>query len=313
MILIYFSGLPKHWPIFGAFFIAKNIKNHYNYIKSIKMNKKILFVIFVVIGLTLVLCFFWHMENITTHGDKKGIISYFEIVKEDANCEVNCFLEYIVVSNGEIMEKFITDLNIKNKNGINMLVARNEDVNRLNEKVRSFFEHHGINNGIKCGNCSSYRLYYRDFEGKKSYAMVESDASDDLMDIMKSTQNVAENSNKSDADFFHFYYSKNDGSYLDYHIFSSGVVIRELFGKKSRDLKKSDIYVINKENTDSIAKLLTNGYFEENNPVQLCRNQEFLWGYLEIRTKNRYNYTYTCGDGDKDSDIIFNFLYKNFN
>lgn len=278
-----------------------------------KMNKKASFVIFVVIGLLLILCFFGRVENVTTDGNMKEKISYFEIVKEDTDCQENCFLEYIVVSNGEIMEKFIKDLSIKDKNGINMLVASDEDVGGLFQRVRVFFENNGTSNGIECENCSSYRLYYRDYKGEKSYATVEDGASDELINIMKSTQNISGNSNKTDADFFHFYYGKYDGSYLDYHIFSSGVVIREVFGEKSRDLEKSDIFIIDQDNIDSIVKLLTNEYFTENNAVQLCRNKEFLWGYLEIKTKNGYNYTYTCGDGSKNSDIIFNYLYKNFN
>lgn len=276
------------------------------------MNKKNSYIIIIIIGAILVAYYFLFIENVRTGNNGKQDMSYFEIVKEDPACKENCFLEYIVMSNGEIMEKNIKDHNIKNKNGINMLAAGDADVKMVSERVRDYFEKYGTNEGIDCENCSSYHLYYRDIEGKKSYAIKEGDADEDMIEILKLTESVAKKSRKSDIEFFHFFYGKKDGSYLDYHIFTNGTVIREVFGKRSGQLVESGIYLINPEQIDKLEKLLSADYFNEKNDSEMCYGRDFLWGFLEIKTRMGYNYIYTCGDGKNNSDTIFNYLYSNY-
>jgi len=276
------------------------------------MGKKFSLIIIIIIGAIVIACVFWRLKKIPDDNRGRGL-SYFEIVKKDKDCSENCFLEYLVMSNGEIMEKFIKDPSDKNINGINMLVSSTEDVRTLNERVERFFQRLGSNDGIECENCSSYHLYYANGNEKRFFASIESGADPELIEIMKLTENIARNSNKSDVDFFHFYYEKRDSSYLDYHIFTNGTVIRELFGKKNGYLAEARIYLIEHEHVEKIVKILNNDFFNENSEFLECQGKGYLWGYLEIKTSNGFNYTYTCGDGYRNSDAIFNYLYANFN
>jgi len=275
------------------------------------MNNKFKLAIIVVVSAPMVAAYLWYKTDELSPEPVKENMSYYEIVKEDEKCADNCFLEYIVMSDGVVMEKYIKDFNNKEKNGIRMLNAGVE-VEKLFEKVALFFNKYGTNDGISCESCSSYHLYYSGRDGRRSFATIEGSNDSEVVNILSATMDLIAKASEGNVDFFHFYYGKKDGGYLDYHIFTDGVIIREVFGKRNGQLLESDIYRSDGKRIADVINLTKADFFNENSEIKFCNNREFLWGYLEVKTRESYNYIYTCGDGKNDSDIIFDYLYNNF-
>jgi len=261
---------------------------------------------------SLILCVYWEEKNDVAIEGNTEDLSYYEIVKENGSCLENCFLEYIVMSDGEIMEKHIKDFDNKEENGINMLKSDKGAVGRMIRKIKIYLQKYGSNNGVDCEKCNTYHLYYGGKEVAGSFSVKEEDSNAEIAEIFSSTEILARQSAFSDTQFVHFYYAKKNGAYLDYHIFSNGAVIMEEFGNKNGELSKSRIYRLAPERIRDLQKLVTEDFFVEKNENMICPEKEFIWGYLEIKTKENYNYIYTCANGNKDSDIIFNYLYNNY-
>lgn len=273
--------------------------------------KKIIVIITAFLVLVLIVLLLIKSDKDVPVDDKNNNeFSYIEIVKEDPTCSENCFLEYIILSNGTVLKKYIKSFTDKSKNGLS-LSKSGDDLSYLFKRANEITGKYGNNNGIECDKCVIYHLYRNEGETLSSYSSKSDETPEEIKDIMDEIGGVYENSIPGKDIFVHFYFERKDYEFIDYHIFTDGDVIREVFGRKNGELLESDTYRITAKQRSEIKNLIGKEFFLENTANISCLGKNILWGYLEIKKYDDYNYVYTCADGKLNSDIIFNYLMYN--
>lgn len=241
-----------------------------------------------------------------------GNLAYFEIVREDNLCKEWCFLEYIVTSKGDVLKKEIKSFKRNDNNKVGVYVLDENKANKFLASASSVFEQTGGNKTKDCSKCIVYNMYMKTSSEKKSLSVTEEYAPKEIKTIMEEAGNLVKKETIKTQNFAHFYFEKKTGGYDDYHVFESGMVIKEIFGGANGELINADIYEIDNDSATEIMKTINNDFFEESAEVKACENRNYLWAFVEAKIGERYNGIYTCGEGMMNSDAVFRYLYTYF-
>jgi len=234
----------------------------------------------------------------------KTEMGYLEFVYEDTSCDSDCMREYIVMSNGAVLEKI--EKEIGRENGTEIIIG-SIDVNKADELIKAA---EGItvnfsNNGLDCEGCRLYHLFYGSKKKTTSFTTLVSDAPEFMEKFEEKIKLVLESQESKEQFFIHFVFKKPQNNIVDYHFFSDGIVLKEEFGSKNGELALSEILMINKREIDDIKGLIKEGAYNSKDNIKNCLKKGIEWGYIEIKNEDKYGSIYTCGEGTSEADKLF--------
>jgi hypothetical protein len=237
----------------------------------------------------------------TEHGEKFDFketdLSYIEFVRE----EPESFEEYIIHSNGLVLEKKAERIRIGHIDGKRAV----EIIERAGDGMKDTTE------GIDCEECGIYHVFYGSPRETLAYTVRMDEAPQYVLELEEETKKVADELVRGEAFYVHFVYKRTGEYVTDYHFYPDGTTLLEEFGPRNGELKNSRIYRLEREVMERIKREIPDEYFTSENDLMGCNSRDLEWGYLEIQKDGRYGTVYTCGTGNTAADELFNeFLEK---
>lgn len=236
-------------------------------------------------------------------------LAYYEIFREDYLCKDYCLLEYIVQSNGIILEKREIKIGQEKEIFMDLWHVNKSEAKILIAKARNLLGDRR-SGGISCTECTISHMFYGDEGGTAAYTVLDAERPDFMNEIESMTVNVIENATDKDDFFIHFVYAPRNSVIVDYHIFSDGAVIRALFGKKNGELLRSDLFDISPADMREIRDYADNEMFVESEIQMGCSRRDLMWGFFEVKKVEKYKNKYTCGGASNASDRFYDDLYN---
>jgi hypothetical protein len=266
-----------------------------------------LFSIFLSVLLLIIILFFNNRDERAVR--QLNDLAYYEIAREDHLCTDYCFLEYIVQSNGIILEKRETEEEGKKNTSINLWHIKKSEARDLISNARDLLGQHKSDR-IDCTECVISHIFFADQAETVAYTVLDSERPDFIDKIQSMTERSIDNAIGSDDFFVHFAYASRNSNIVDYHIFSDGLVLKELFGDKNGELIEANIYYISDEKMKEIKSFINEDIFKTSGDPAACSRRDLLWGFFELKNAENYRQKYTCGGENNDSDKFFDNLYN---
>lgn len=225
-------------------------------------------------------------------------LSFAEVAREDLMCSNDtCLIEYIIVSDGTVMSV------VRRGDDTEHVEIRQVDRGKAAEAItaiRALQE-----GGVLFNKANSlYHIYTYSGSPKQAFFGI-SDAAG------KSAQRICEGlyaeSRASDIWFLQFVFWRNGGLIQDYHIFSTGAVVRISFTQDT-EAKSSQAFGI----SGSILKTAINmSQSLADSRANSCGRDGFSYGYVLTSKGGSTRMAYTCGAGSSPADSLFNYLLEN--
>lgn len=213
---------------------------------------------------------------------KETDISYYEFVYEDFGCKNDCFIEYIVHSNGVVFTKKETMADKGRKTEINLGTIDKNKAEDLINYTKKIIENLGTKN-VNCADCRFYHIFYGSPRETKAFTTYFENAPEFIAEINAVTESALKEIRPLESFFVHFVFQPVEGNSIDYHFYPEGTVLKEEFGKKNGELLFSAIYFLDLQEINNLKKIVTDDYFISLDNLNDCNAANLLWGYLEIK------------------------------
>lgn len=227
---------------------------------------------------------------------------YLEIVREKKPCTRECFVEYILLSNGVMVKKqFDTQEYDEAIPAFSVRRAGREAAGSLLGQAAAFF---GKESPASGSHTDPDNLYF--YDGEKHYAWSGKEETADFSALYGETQTAYTSAALAEDFYLHQYYQPLQGGTQALHIFTDGTIITSVFDRLSYRMIATSIARLNDEDLEKTKALAARAQAAAPGKFMKCAAETGLeYGLVEFINGGNIQKSYTCGTGSGDIPALF--------
>ncbi len=254
-------------------------------------------------ALFLLLCIGSAAARVMIPPELRPPTQYLEIVREKkAPCTSDCFVEYILLSNGVVVKKQLhTD---KYDNAIPAFSLRRMDMaaaGAVLDKAGAFLATAQPESG---NYIDPNNLYY--YDGEKHHVWSSIEAADEFSAIVDAARDAFDGAKMAEEFYLHQYYQPLDGGTQALHIFADGTIISSVFERLSYSMTGTEIARLADKDlakTKTLAADAQNATAEKFTKCTAGTGLEY--GVVEFTQGGNTLKSYTCATGSDPVSALF--------
>ncbi|HYD16950.1 MAG TPA: hypothetical protein VEF76_00560, partial [Patescibacteria group bacterium] len=226
--------------------------------------------------------------------------AYFEMVREKKPCKAGaeCFVEYLVLSNGLIVRKKIDSEKYDAVHpGFDIRRGENSAVATLFAEVAAWFAEGPTGGG---SYTDPNNLYFYDGTAHQAFSSPEPPP-EKFQEIFSTLGKAFEAADLAEDFYLHAYFQPLAGSTESFHLFNDGTFIASAFDRNSYKMTGTSIIKLPADTQDGLRALVDKARGGTGGGYMRCAaSTGYEYALVEFSMGGKSLKDYTCGTGDGD-------------